>query len=467
MERILSVPHEEDEGHVRRGTWLERGDLARLESEEPVRVHARPDVLFQGNMTAQHRPGRTIDDLTPDDRVKTCKYIEMGSGFALEGIRCCCLGTFQSPFIVTAEEVRSKVVSYDLVVRRRKELFAAVNGFTDGPTGSCTTCVHLKEAKFKDVSFEYLGGEPLPAGFNIQHYTACNQNCTYCCYAQADQLIKPQYDLLDYLELFRKQGKLRGNNWIDFSGGEPAMLKDFDRILGYLIANDLGTIVVYSNASIFSQAIYDALKKNRIILTTSLDTGMVSTYKKLRDSDAFPRVIANLIRYRNSGTRRLWLKYVITDVNRTEDDLWGFVLAMLALRPDRMLICPDFPYGDKQIPEETVKFAARLWYVLEKLTGVTPADYTVEYGDPKWLQYREGLRSALRDVCGQKPLGTGQNVQALVSSQASRGLTSRVLRMKQRFWDSRLRNRLLPVGSARERRARIAWRRTFGRLLVD
>lgn len=418
-------------------------------------------------MTAQRPAAKTMDNLAPDDVVKTCKFIEMGTAFGLDGVRCCCLGTFQSPLIVTAEEIRSKAVTYDLVIRRRKDLFAAINGLADGPTGSCTTCVHLKEAKYRDVSFDYVGGEPLPAGFNIQHYTECNQRCSYCCYAQADSLIKPQYNILEYLELFRKQGKLRGNNWIDFSGGEPAMLEDFDKILDYLLANDLGTVVVYSNASIFSQAIYDALKKNRIILTTSLDTGMASTYRRLRGSNVFPRVIVNLIKYRNSGTRRLWLKYVITDLNRTEDDLWGFVLAMLALKPDRLLICPDFPYGDRQIPEETVKFSARLWYVLEKLTGITPGDYTIGYGDPKWLQYRDDLRNAIQEVCGQKPLGTERNVQALALPPVSRALTNRVSRMKQRLWDSRLRNRLLPTGSARAKSAMLAWRRTFGRLFVD
>jgi hypothetical protein len=426
-----------------------------------------PDNSSEGNMTAQRPAGKTIDDLAPDHRVKTCKYIEMGSCFTLEGIRCCVHGTIHSPLLVTAEEIRDNTVSYDEVVRKRKALFAAINGLADGPTDPCATCANLKEARYKDVSFEYLGGEPLPAGLNIQHYTACNQHCTYCCYAQADSLIKPQYNILDYLELFRRQGKLRGNNWIDFSGGEPAMLENFDEILNYLLGNDMGTVVVYSNAAIFSQSIYDALKKNRIILTTSLDTGMASTYAKLRGSKVFPRVIGNLIRYRNSGTRRLWLKYVITEINRTEDDLWSFVLALLALKPDRVLICPDFPYGERQIPEETVKFAARLWYVVEKLTGMTPGDYTNEFGDPKWLKYHDDLANSIEDVRRQQPLGNECHIQKLRAPSVSMSVTRSVAKMKLRVWESGFRKRLLPVGSARERRARIAWRRTFGRLLVD
>lgn len=297
-------------------------------------------------MIEQRLVGKTINDLKPNDVVKVCKYIEMGSCFALDGIRCCVHGTIESPLIVTAAEIRDSTVTYDLVVQRKRELFAAINGLADRPTASCKTCTNLKEKKYKDVSFEYLGGEPLPAALNIQHYTECNLRCTYCYYKQTNRFVKPQYDMLSYLELFRKKGKLRGNNWIDFSGGEPAMLKSFDEILNYLLDNNMGTVVVYSNATIFSQIIYNALKKNKIILTTSLDTGIASTYKKLRGTDGYSKVIANLIRYKNSGTNRLWLKYIVCDLNRTEDDLWSFVWAMLALRPDKLMICPEFPYGE-------------------------------------------------------------------------------------------------------------------------
>jgi len=409
----------------------------------------------------QQQASKTINDLAPDDLVKVCKYIEMGSCFALDGVRCCVHGTIESPLIVTAEEIRNNAVTYDLVVQRKRELFAAINSLADGPSASCKTCANLVEKRYGDVCFDYLGGEPLPAALNIQHYTECNQRCTYCFYTQTNKFLKPQYNIIDYFELFKKNGKLRGNNWIDFSGGETAMLKNFNEILSYLLDNNLGTVVVYSNAVIFSQSIYDALKDNRIILTTSLDTGMASTYGKLRgvNVNTYSKVVANLIRYRNSGTSRLWLKYVICDINRTEDDLWSFVWAMLALRPNNLMICPEFPYGEKQIPGETVKFAARLWYVLERVTGMTPIDYTNEFGDPQWVKYREDLRSNIQGMIRQKPFGDESAFQKLESTPMS------FARVKEWVWSSELRNSLLPTGSAREKLAVSAWRKTFGRVL--
>lgn len=240
-----------------------------------------------------------------------------------------------------------------------------------------------------------LGGMPLAAGMGIQHYTECNQRCSYCCYAQKGMFKKPQYNVLNFFDCFRNKGKLLGNNWIDFSGGEPALLENFDEILNYLLSNDLGTVVVYSNATIYSNSIFNGLKENKIILTTSVDTGIASTYKRLRNSNSFTKVITNLLRYRNSGTRNLWLKYVVCEENRTEDDMWSFLITMLALKPDRVMLCPDFPYGDREVPPETTQFVAKLWCLIEQYLGITPIDFTATVGDPKLLRYHAALASEI------------------------------------------------------------------------
>lgn len=405
--------------------------------------------------------------LKPDDVVKTCKYIEKGSCFALDGVRSCVSGTINAPLLVATEELNAGTVTYEKVVERRQALIAAINGLAEGDTGSCLTCANLVEKPFKDVDLSCLGGEPLTAGMNIQYYTACNQRCIFCCFAKTSQLIKAQYDMLEYLELFRKAGKLRGNNWIDFSGGEPAMLKEFDKVLNYLLDHNLGTVVVYSNASLFSQTIHDALKNDRIILTTSLDTGLASTYAKIRRSNTFPKVIRNLIRYRNTGTQRLWLKYVICEENRTEDDLWSFVLTMLALRPNKVMICPDFPYGEREIPEATVAFAARLWHAIEQLVGLTPVDYTTDFGDPKWIKYHADLCAALEKVRKQEPFGKAGQVQRLDYPGVAHVVQQRIGRVRGALWHSSVRKRWIPERSAREQHVMTLYRRTLGRLLAE
>jgi uncharacterized Fe-S cluster-containing radical SAM superfamily protein len=358
-------------------------------------------------------------------------------------------------------------VTYDLAVNRRRELFEAINGFREGEIEPCASCANLEEKPYKDVDFSYLGGEPLPAGMGIQHFSSCNQRCTYCVFTTEDNFIKSQYDPIKYMELFHKAEKLRGNNWIDFSGGETTALKDFDRILNYFLDNKLGTAVVYSNATIFKQSLYDALKKNEVILTTSLDTGMASSYNKLHGSNSFHKVIRNLIRYRNSGTHNLWLKCVICESNRSDDDLWGFVLAMLALRPNKVMISPDFPYGATEVPDETLRFAAKLWYMMEELVGITPVDVTANFGDAVWVKYHQDLPAAIAQVRQEGYLGRAGDIQKLEAARIRDILKYRLTRILGTVWRSSLRQRLVPPGSERESKVLNLYRRTIGRFVGE
>lgn len=351
----------------------------------------------------QQEKRKTFEDLKPNDVIKICPHLEIGCSFQLDGIHACCLGTTLSPLLISNEQIKQGI-THETIVESRKRLFEAINGLNNDNPGACKTCTFIKEKKFKDVNFEYLGGYKLPSSFNIQHYTECNERCTYCCYAQNNDFRKPQYNILDIWNLFKDKGKLRGDNWIDFSGGEPAMLKNFDEIINYILDNDMGTVVVYSNAAIYSEAIARGLSENKIILTTSVDTGLVSTYKNLRGANVFPKVLENLIRYRNTGTRGLWLKYVVCESNRTEDDMYSFLTTMMALKPDRIMFCPDFPYGDREIPEETIDFIAKLWYLVEKYIGDIAADFSSEYGEPKWKKYQKTLFNKINSLKLQNPI---------------------------------------------------------------
>ncbi len=343
-------------------------------------------------------------DFQPNDIVKTCKYLEKGLCFQLWGLQCCCHGSKSSPVIVSTEEINNGSVSYDLIVQRKKDLFLGINGKKNIDLGGCKGCSHLIEKKYKDVHFDYIGGEYLPGAFNIQHYTSCNEKCVYCPYAQENKFEIPQYDILQIWELFRKKRKLKGNNWIDFSGGEPAILKNFNEIIDYIYKNKMGFTVVFSNATIFSQSIYDKLRCNKIALTTSIDTGIKSKYAEIKGVDKYSNVISNLVQYRNSGTKKLWIKYVITDCNQTEDDMWSFIMAMLAIRPNKIQISPEFPYGDKQISVETVKYAAKLWYNLEMYCGKIVEDGVSAHGDIKIVQYHKQLKKEFDLLKTKRPM---------------------------------------------------------------
>ena len=360
---------------------------------------------------------KDIKDLKPNDIVYSCKWIERGLCPQIWGITCCCHATMSSPTLVTTEEIQSGKVDYDLIVQRKQELFERINGFREYETDkkenckntvnlgeNCRNCANLYKTEYRNVNFEYVGGLNLGSTLNIQHYTQCNERCSYCCYAKDGQMVPPQYDILKIFDLFKNKGKLLKDGFIDFSGGEPAALKDIDKILSYFDENQMGHIALYSNASIYNPNFTKLLKDGKMSLITSLDTGLKSTYAKVRGADLFENVIENIIKYRNSGTDKLYLKYVITENNRTDDDMWSFILAMLAFRPNLVMICPDFPYGDREIPDETVKFAAKLWYYIEKYLGNVAHDFSYLAGDRKFVKYRKDLARELDILRKQNPI---------------------------------------------------------------
>jgi organic radical activating enzyme len=407
-------------------------------------------------------------EFKPDDIVKSCKYLQMGCSFKLDGMFPCVHGSQKTPRIVSSEEINSGAATYNLIVARRRKLFETINGINDEQfTADCiNNCQHLKDMNYKDVSFDYLGGEWLPGGLNIQHYTSCNARCTFCRYTQINAFNPPQYNILDVYDQFKRKGKIRGGNIIDFSGGEPTLLKNFDEIIKYFDDNNMGQVCVYSNSLIYSQVICDLLKEDKIVFTTSIETGIPSTYQKIHNI-SYSKVMENLIKYRNSGTHNLRLKYIITDENRTDDDMWSFIWTMLAIRPNIVMICPDFPYDDRSIPDETVKFAAKLWCMIEKFMGITPIDYTSVMLDEKLSKYKKELYCTINELKKTQDfsydchLYSGLEEKKALETQLSAILNSRTWRYGNRI--TAFIRKIFPKGSKRSVIAGKMFRTIFGK----
>ena len=83
----------------------------------------------------------------PNDIVKTCKYLEKGLCFQLDGLQCCVHGSKSSPVIVSAEEINNGACTHALIVKRKKELFLGINGQKEMNLSGCKGCANLIEKK--------------------------------------------------------------------------------------------------------------------------------------------------------------------------------------------------------------------------------------------------------------------------------------------------------------------------------
>lgn len=346
-----------------------------------------------------------------NDIVKTCKYIERGVAFQWDGIRCCCVSTRVSPIIVTAKEINDGCINYEFIQKRKYELFDALNKKNAKSAGDCENCLEVYETEYKNVDLSSVGGE---ITINIQHFSKCNLRCRYCYFTENNIFESPIYSvekIIDLFDSYIKKRKFRGNNWITLNGGEPTILKKFDYLVKYLINNGIGEVCIFSNSIKHSSEISNRLSKNSVFITTSVDAGIPSVFAKLRGANSLHKVFDTLVRYRKTGTARLWLKYIITPENWDEDNLYFFLFMMLALRPDKVYLTPEFPYGSRENPYESVLFGAKMWYLLQCYGGINIHIQTDDNKvDPKFAKWSADIRAEYEKILRMKPIDGSLNL---------------------------------------------------------
>jgi len=221
-------------------------------------------------------------------------------------------------------------------MEKRRMIFEMLND--DHSITSCKGCQMVYRKPYKEVDFSQLGH------VDFSETSLCNIRCDYCYYTKADAFNKSNFDSLAVLKVFTK-GDVVWDSAVDFGGGEPTILPNFDDCIDYFKSR--GTrVFLYTNAVKYSQSAYDGLVNGNISwLCVSLDCGTPSTYSKTKERNYFARVMENLFRYveaSKKGHGNVSVKYIFTENNCSDDDIHGFAYAMLALKPNKVWLTFDF-----------------------------------------------------------------------------------------------------------------------------
>jgi len=275
-------------------------------------------------------------DFAPGDIVRSCTKLEAGLRFGQEGVSACALGPFQSPIYWSADKASGLVISKEMIIEQRNRIFEMLND--DHSDTPCKGCQMVYTKKYQDVDFSRLGH------IDFSETSLCNIRCDYCCYTKHDSFKKSKFDSLKILQEF-SANDIEWNSAVDFGGGEPTVLANFNECLDYFKSR--GTrVFLYTNGVKFSQSAYDGLLNGNISwICVSLDCGTPSTYDKTKQRDYFSKVMESLFKYveaSKKGHGNVSVKYIFTENNCGEDDLYGFTFAMLALQPDKIWLTFDF-----------------------------------------------------------------------------------------------------------------------------
>lgn len=272
----------------------------------------------------------------PDDIIKSCPKLESGLRLGQEGIHACQLGPFASPIYWSADEAAQIKITKEMIVEKRKQIFDMLND--DHSKTPCKQCQMLINKRFADVNFTRLGHVDVAAS------TICNLRCIFCGYAVHNSFSKARYDALAILKEFKPEA-VEWSSAVDFNGGEPTLLKDFDEYIDFFTSRRV-RVFLYTNGVIFRQSVYDGLVNGSIRwVCSSLDAGSPSSFLHLKKSDKFLQVMENLTRYAHAGSKgggKLAVKYIFCEDNCSDDDIAGFTYSMLAIRPQKVWLTFDF-----------------------------------------------------------------------------------------------------------------------------
>lgn len=328
-------------------------------------------------------------------KVKSCYKLESGLRLGQEGIHACQLGPFSSPIYFSPEEAALKPITKEDIISKRKWIFDLLNS-PDAET-PCKHCDMVEEKDLADVRFDQLGHIDLAAT------TTCNLRCDFCGYTKHDSFAEGKYDALKILEQFNKEDVV----WkaaVDFNGGEPTILKDFDEHIDYFDRQRI-RVFLFTNGVIYKESVFKALDRGTIRwCVVSLDAGTSQTYHRTKRSTKYIDVIENISKYSVAGRKgggNVSVKYIFTQNNSTDDDIYGFVYAMLACKPQEIWLTFDFdPLCD--MPADAPNFGGYDYsihieayvkmYFLFKKHGVTPIHYAEKHLAPASLHGKELLR---------------------------------------------------------------------------
>ena len=246
------------------------------------------------------------------------------------------MGPFASPIFWNADEAGEISITKEMVMQKRVEIFALLND--EDSNTPCKCCNMVIEKEFSEVDFSKLGH------IDVAACTICNLRCNFCGYVTHNLLKESKYEPLNILKLFSPEDVI-WSSAVDFNGGEPTLLKNFNEYMEYFNDRKI-RIFLYTNAVTYKQAVYDGLVNGSIgWVCTSLDAGTHSTFFKSKERDKFNDVIETLTRYAHAGSQnggQMAVKYIFTEDNCSEDDVTGFVYAMLAIRPQQIWLTFDF-----------------------------------------------------------------------------------------------------------------------------
>lgn len=242
---------------------------------------------------------------------KSCQWVNRGIEFRKDSLRLCCYGYLQgreTEYQTTIKEnYHGELLDWQEIfnIKHQQKEMHKKGEYLD----ACKNCIYLYERDWDED--DYINH------FTFNHWTKCNCDCSYCFSANEKKAFNSykEYPLYPIIKDMFQKGiiKKTDESCIIFGGGEPTILKEFDKLIDLFIEKGCKNIRINSSGIKYSKSIEKGLKLGVISLVISPDAGTKETYEKIKRVKTYKKVWENIRKYAKAAgeTNLLKVKYIL------------------------------------------------------------------------------------------------------------------------------------------------------------
>lgn len=296
-------------------------------------VSPHHSAAIMGNLVSERGVApRRILNFQPVERRKTCSFFAHNWIIHEDSFTCCCDVERQPRFDNYRPDPKAGTAHLEEVRG------ALIDGTIPLPASCCgcykyQDCYIFQSRKLNSLNFSFQGW--------------CNYRCEYC---SAHQPRRENYDgsftLEAYLLELEKRNALQDIFSVLFAVGEPTLnekrfgLYEHCRERQYFLD-------VFSNCSVFDEALFQLAHEAPVIIRKSFDAGTPETYASIKGVNCYQNMLKNVQRYLEAPFLSLNPKYLfMPGVNDNEVDIKNFTEMCDSLRVD--FVTPVFSLLDDQ-----------------------------------------------------------------------------------------------------------------------
>ena len=264
-----------------------------------------------------------------------CSFLEQGINFDLNKVTDCCIMHNDGRGLpILIEDYHGEPIDWNKIFEIKAKRIAEQKEET---IYDCEGCYHMGDFEFTDTR--------KISEFHFSQCRVCNAKCVYC--SEENYGLTLNYSPYPVVKDLIEKGFYKAGGEATFQGGEPLVMPNFDELVALLL--EKGTSIrVHSSAIKFSDPVYEALKQNKGVVVTSLDSGCSETYKKIKRTDKFNEVVENLKKYIFANDEKVVIKYLIVPgYNDNIAEIDKFMALMKQLNVKKLALDIEVKYAMK------------------------------------------------------------------------------------------------------------------------